>query len=263
MCNTDLFRKKQHSNTKSGFTLIELLVVIAIIAILASILFPVFARARENARRTSCTSNLKQIGLGIMQYVQDYDETYPPAYLLTTQTPPNGRVWATGAWFWQQIVFPYTKSEQIYVCPSSSIMESFGAPYAKNYGANQLLVPGEIYGVANTVKMASVNRVSETYMVMDFGAYDPSPSDALAIGGGAAHGWRYLPGANKVDSSIECLAGQPYTSDCTSEGRHFDGIGVNYADGHAKWIKVSAIVAEARKYQAAPAAANAWNPASQ
>jgi prepilin-type N-terminal cleavage/methylation domain-containing protein len=66
-------------NTKLGFTLIELLVVIAIIAILAAILFPVFAKVREKARQTTCTSNEKQIGLGILQYVQDYDETYPLA----------------------------------------------------------------------------------------------------------------------------------------------------------------------------------------
>src|SRR3954469_10299371 len=69
-----------------GFTLIELLVVIAIIAILAAILFPVFARARENARRSSCQSNLKQIALGFKQYTQDYDEKYPPRYFVTGVT---------------------------------------------------------------------------------------------------------------------------------------------------------------------------------
>ena len=94
---------------KRGFTLIELLVVIAIIAILAAILFPAFARARENARRASCQSNLKQIGLGIMQYTQDYDERYPPA----TVTDPNVVGWA-GA------IQPYVKSEQIFQCPSST-----------------------------------------------------------------------------------------------------------------------------------------------
>ena len=81
---------------QGAFTLIELLVVIAIISILAAILFPVFARARENARRTSCMNNLKQMGLGVMQYVQDYDEKYPPGFRSTTQAPPNGVSW-TGA----------------------------------------------------------------------------------------------------------------------------------------------------------------------
>ena len=76
-------------NKRSAFTLIELLVVIAIIAILAAILFPVFARARENARRTSCLSNLKQIGLGVLQYTQDYDEKLPDA-LLWWRWQPEG-----------------------------------------------------------------------------------------------------------------------------------------------------------------------------
>src|SRR5262245_47450508 len=89
-----------------GFTLIELLVVIAIIAILAAILFPVFARARENARRSSCQSNLKQIGLGFLQYKQDYDER-----------------WAGGwgqASMWTIVLDPYVKSAQIYKCPSAT-----------------------------------------------------------------------------------------------------------------------------------------------
>ena len=92
----------------SGFTLIELLVVIAIIAILAAILFPVFARARENARRSSCQSNLKQIGLGMMQYVQDYDGFYP--YVRILSTPKRN---------WGQSIHPYIKSTQLFRCPSN------------------------------------------------------------------------------------------------------------------------------------------------
>lgn len=95
------------SSVKRGFTLIELLVVIAIIAILAAILFPVFARARENARRASCQSNLKQIGLGLLQYIQDYDEAIPSAQLGAPTAPK-----------WMDVVQPYLKSNQIFVCPS-------------------------------------------------------------------------------------------------------------------------------------------------
>jgi prepilin-type N-terminal cleavage/methylation domain-containing protein len=98
-----------------GFTLIELLVVIAIIAILAAILFPVFARARENARRASCQSNLKQIGLGILQYTQDYDEKMPPARI--TATRPDG---TNGNIPWHFLVQPYVKSVQLFRCPSNT-----------------------------------------------------------------------------------------------------------------------------------------------
>ncbi|RYX84339.1 DUF1559 domain-containing protein [bacterium] len=96
---------------KSAFTLIELLVVIAIIAILAAILFPVFARARENARRSSCMSNMKQIGLGLMQYTQDYDERMPARYLTI----------APGVYSnWQNMLQPYVKSYQLFQCPSNT-----------------------------------------------------------------------------------------------------------------------------------------------
>jgi prepilin-type N-terminal cleavage/methylation domain-containing protein/prepilin-type processing-associated H-X9-DG protein len=97
-----------------GFTLIELLVVIAIIAILASILFPVFGRARENARRSSCQSNLKQMGLGIMQYTQDYDEKLVP---VGTGSPTNVGG-ARGSW--AQRIQPYIKSSQLFACPSNT-----------------------------------------------------------------------------------------------------------------------------------------------
>lgn len=95
------------SGRSTGFTLIELLVVIAIIALLAAILFPVFARARENARKSSCANNLKQIGLGIAQYTQDYDETYP------------FRVNPASTVSWRTYIFPYVKSVQIFTCPSN------------------------------------------------------------------------------------------------------------------------------------------------
>ncbi|RYF37083.1 MAG: DUF1559 domain-containing protein, partial [Cytophagaceae bacterium] len=86
------------NKSRNAFTLIELLVVIAIIAILAAILFPVFARARENARKTSCLSNMKQMGLGIVQYTQDYDGTYPQNY--------NG---STTSYGWADAIQPYLK----------------------------------------------------------------------------------------------------------------------------------------------------------
>src|SRR5687767_9383814 len=107
--------------TKSAFTLIELLVVIAIIALLAAILFPVFARARENARKTSCTNNLKQLGLGVAMYVQDYDGLYP---MSSNIDGTNRR--------WPDYIFPYVKSSQLFTCPSvgSGEVEARGQGWA-------------------------------------------------------------------------------------------------------------------------------------
>jgi prepilin-type N-terminal cleavage/methylation domain-containing protein/prepilin-type processing-associated H-X9-DG protein len=104
-----------NSRTRSAFTLIELLVVIAIIAILAAILFPVFAQAREKARATSCLSNSKQLGLSILMYVQDYDETYPMAYYYK-----NDNSSAAGYVQWSGLVQPYVKSLNLFVCPSDA-----------------------------------------------------------------------------------------------------------------------------------------------
>ncbi|MFO7947760.1 MAG: DUF1559 domain-containing protein [Armatimonadota bacterium] len=107
-----------------GFTLIELLVVIAIIAILAAILFPVFARAREKARQASCLSNVKQMALAVKMYVSDYDGVFPFCHIETGQTQYNWYERKTGSTymptqlFWQDMLYPYIKNEAIFTCPS-------------------------------------------------------------------------------------------------------------------------------------------------
>src|SRR6266498_1636350 len=105
---------------RKAFTLIELLVVIAIIAILAAILFPVFAQAREKARQASCLSNLKQVGNALMMYQQDYDEVWPPSYYYRNPTA-GGSLDATGIESWSGFTQPYIKSWRIFVCPSDKI----------------------------------------------------------------------------------------------------------------------------------------------
>lgn len=147
--------KSSLPRARAAFTLIELLVVIAIIAILAAILFPAFARARENARRSACSSNMRQLGLGFLQYLQDYDERYPKAG--NYQVWGNGGHWVTGTNASAEAdtlarfnltdnyaptgkkvdirdgaIFPYTKSEQIYRCPSARDAETTGLSYSMN-----------------------------------------------------------------------------------------------------------------------------------
>jgi prepilin-type N-terminal cleavage/methylation domain-containing protein/prepilin-type processing-associated H-X9-DG protein len=263
--------KNVHAKQRAAFTLIELLVVIAIIAILAAILFPVFARARDNARRSSCMSNLKQIGLGIMMYVQDYDEKYPPRGTLSYDTPPDG-LWYQNStisppnisWFWQQLIYPYTKSDQVYVCPSAPATSH---PYSGNYGTNGNILVGVSSSVP-VVNIAALQAPSTVYMIMDAGPYYLTPDMVYSPVGSF---W-YLPGTEKyvgvaaadvVDSLGDHL-NTTAQADYASDGRHFDGVNMAFGDGHVKWLKVSEVYNEAVNYSnAATKASSAWNPARQ
>ncbi len=154
-------------NFRSGFTLIELLVVIAIIAILAAILFPVFARARENARRSSCQSNLKQIGLGLIQYTQDYDEKFPMSY---TGTVPET---------WAVQTQPYLKSTQVFACPSntanSGFMNNTNNTIPRSYKANgcgaatcyATTQPISRPGFGNGAALAQLESPTQTLLVVE------------------------------------------------------------------------------------------------
>ncbi|MEN6549090.1 MAG: prepilin-type N-terminal cleavage/methylation domain-containing protein [Armatimonadia bacterium] len=142
---------------RRGFTLIELLVVIAIIAILAAILFPVFAKAREKARQSSCLSNVKQIGIAWLSYVQDYDE----------RCPPTSRLLAQGS-YWYPRVMPYMKNSQILQCPSRSPHVSTTPPgadhlYVADYGANWAIN----HGTPFYQSLGQVDKPAETAMIAD------------------------------------------------------------------------------------------------
>lgn len=248
---------------RRAFTLIELLVVIAIIAILAAILFPVFARARENARRTSCLSNVKQMGLAMMQYVQDYDETLPLSYyFLPDGTPasafPDGIIWADGGSsgeiiYWPQLLFPYHKSTQVFWCPSHKFFNTGvgGAPVPVNgqYGANRQVMP--ISG-GTPLKIAAISATASKYLFMDWGTIVAQSSTSLSSSGNTA----FLPGMGESGGTCSMtLTSQ--RNDCDN-GRHFSGINIGYADGHAKWIKSTTVMQEERARAAAQT--SAWNP---
>lgn len=187
---------------RRGFTLIELLVVIAIIAILAAILFPVFARAREKARQTSCLSNMKQLTLAWVQYVQDYDEMSVPyayrvpaggVYRYFIQATPN----ATPR---PGFLDPYLKNSRVSTCPSRPQQE------LRHYGANMVHVVTQF----NPATLSQINYPSETLLFCDNqnqAAYCPCSAPSPA----------YTPGLNPVP--------------------HNDGINVGFCDGHAKWMK--------------------------
>lgn len=247
----------QKNMRERGFTLTELLVVISIIALLAAILFPVFARARDNARRTSCISNLKQIGLGIVMYTQDHDGRVPKVYTTgNTTTAPDGEDFFAGGatWFWQQMIFPYVKSHQLFYCPSSfsqvgTDIPSLGneSPYATMLNANYAFNYGMKTSGSDSapgINIAAMPDASGTYMLMEFGNYNFTHTYVARVN---LTSTSYVPGAGLHGSS--CAMGpsvQEFKSDC-EDGRHFGGVTVGFADGHVKWYRTDELITEARK----------------
>jgi len=166
---------------KKGFTLIELLVVIAIIAILAAILFPVFAQAREAARKTSCLSNERQISIGILSYCQDYDERYPWAIQSNYTGSNRGLrdkpwgIWYQYQWGWNHSVLPYIKNVQVFLCPSAPPGPDHDADNpsnhtdwrvgATNYYMNRKLTDYTDRGDAQPAKLAALAFPSVTIML--------------------------------------------------------------------------------------------------
>jgi prepilin-type N-terminal cleavage/methylation domain-containing protein/prepilin-type processing-associated H-X9-DG protein len=262
------FRKPQ-----SGFTLIELLVVIAIIAILAAILFPVFAQAREKARQASCLSNEKQIGLALLMYVQDYDEQFPVGSKLSYPNGPtnlNGYVEGLG---WAGQIYPYTKSAQILKCPDDStanVNATNGVaalyPTSYLYNRNIALNPADasLNAAASTVALAEVKGdVADVIAADEIGTSTTFPPQFSASGDGLV----YLASVIGTQANLQG-ATQPYVAlyetgvtggySCNGTGkvapncnlfdpansyggRHSGGAIYFLADGHAKYFKPGAV----------------------
>jgi prepilin-type N-terminal cleavage/methylation domain-containing protein/prepilin-type processing-associated H-X9-DG protein len=205
-----------------AFTLIELLVVVAIIAVLAAILFPVFARARENARRASCMSNLKQMGLALVQYTQDYDEKYP--LVRYTSTP---EVLFKNTNGWPMELENYGVSRQLLQCPS----ESNGPKYYFQTGYSDYAY-NMYFGVGTSVSLSSLTQPSLTVAIFDYATNDGYSQGATA---GRKNGGN--DGATDcVDNPSWCSPGLA-TFPLKAADRHLGGQNVAFADGHVKWYK--------------------------
>lgn len=187
---------------KNGFTLIELLVVIAIIAILAAILFPVFARAREKARQSSCLSNVKQIALGILMYAQDYDEVLVP------MANPGGN--------WTVLISPYVKNTQIFRCPSK-------AGFAIGYGVSYRNLAEDTGAGGRGCSLGAITAPAEALL---FGE-----TERLNAGAVSQMHWYYSLRVYTLGQ----IAGYE-NNGIPMPGRHNDGNNVGFCDGHAKWI---------------------------
>ena len=235
---------------KRGFTLIELLVVIAIIAILAAILFPVFAQARDAARQTTCLNNLKQLGTGLQMYAQDYDETLPSWPFKGGAgglfTDPRFKIWSYSTWV--DAVMPYVKNTGVFGCPNGPKTGSnfvFGPkdnPVVVNLAINEYIENSD-NGFAPLAKLSgALNGPAEVTVVAESnyaGIYQDWSDGYNIPDRGKTFGLYRLYCANKAGNNI-------------CEGRHKEhGVNVVYADGHAKFVPGARIrggAADKREY---------------
>ena len=189
---------------RKGFTLIELLVVIAIIAILAAILFPVFARARAKARQTSCLSNVKQLMVSVLMYAQDYDEGFPTRY-------HNG----VGFVYPMEEIVPYAKNTEIFACPERR--GGWAAPKTPVYN-----VCWDLWGSGYLGNISSFTKPAETVYLQE----------GWSCAGALSTPWLQFWMARDCYGARQCT---PYSS-ASTDLPHNGGSNMGYADGHAKWL---------------------------
>lgn len=229
------------TSSRRAFTLVELLVVIAIIGILAAILFPVFARARENARRASCQSNLKQIGLGLMQYSQDYDEILvadwyqtPASSGTTSPGPTQPQSSASVAYKWPDAAFPYIKSEQVFNCPSATNGSATNGPATPFVYYGNLTAPRPFAGSYTIVHGYGPNVPNRTPPVSH-----PLSNELVNLSQSVSPVTTayVLDGDGEFYTDIDASGNVRNLSD-----RHLDTINTLYLDGHVKAVKLDALL---------------------
>ena len=228
---------------RKGFTLIELLVVIAIIAILAAILFPVFAQAREAARKTACINNLKQMGTGLLMYSQDYDEELPPAWIGYPSVPFPGYA------RWMDVVQPYVKNGQIFSCPSST------AKYAEvpaGGTVNGSGVADKNGGYAmNVTYYDNSDAAQPPTPVVDVAGESPKNLASLAEPAGTAYVFDFQNGWGSFQCVWPRISGQPVINNAAKPRTlgvggwlrewHQDKVNVMFCDGHTKSMSLDAL----------------------
>lgn len=206
---------------RKGFTLIELLVVIAIIAILAAILFPVFAKAREKARQASCLNNVKQLALAFFTYAQDYDEQCAKCY---ARGGPGVAGQSLIRWYWQPgnegMLYPYVKNSQVFQCPSGNC-----------YGANRYVLMSSVD--CNGLMLSAMKTPAELIAFADVTLWNCDP--VTGLGGTASKGLGLSPW-----SSFASRLGAGCFGGCCLLGLHNGMANIAFCDGHAKCLKPEA-----------------------
>ena len=234
---------------RSAFTLIELLVVIAIIAILAAILFPVFATAREKARQSSCASNEKQLALAFVQYVQDYDEMWPQGI---NQNWVQQGTWPAGGIGWANQIYPYVKAKAVFMCPDDTTPApacsyAYNVNFARDPSKGYPLNSAKLGAAALSLILAEISGDPCDPSAGFEGYWIGNQGDAITSGGfvtdanGPTWNWKSVLRTGYLGNLGAATGGGttwgPQTVSAT--GWHSGGSNFAFADGHVKWLKGS------------------------